>query len=89
MLASQPPLERNSSEWLVGSPTFQALNVYNLQDLAERFSARGFQREVKTCAERKGRPNWRLKLRNAEKCLMSFWSRANVHMTAIMPIKIS
>jgi hypothetical protein len=43
MLASQPPLERNTSEWLVGSPTFQALSVYDLQDLAERFSARGFQ----------------------------------------------
>jgi hypothetical protein len=37
MLASRPPLERNASEWLVGSPIFQALNVYDLQDLAEGF----------------------------------------------------
>jgi hypothetical protein len=47
MLASQPPLERNASEWLVGSPTFQALNVYDPHDFGERFSARGSQREMK------------------------------------------
>src|SRR6516162_6667926 len=47
MLASEPPLERNASEWLVGSPTFQALNVYDPHDFGERFSARGSQREMK------------------------------------------
>jgi len=40
-----------------------------------------------TLCRAKGLPNWRLKRRKAEKCLMSFWSRGNVHMTAIVPIR--
>jgi hypothetical protein len=66
MLASHPPLERNASDWLIGSPTFQALNVYHPHDfgekiLRERLSAR----DETLCA--KGRPNWRLKLRKQKR----------------------
>jgi hypothetical protein len=83
MLASEPPRERNASEWLVESPTFQALNVYDPHDFGEKTLRNKLSAWDETLCGAKGHPNWRLKLRKAEKCLMSFWSRANVHMTAI------